>query len=71
MSDLQEITKTWVDGVLDYYKNFDNLNQVYARGYFAGMSDRDVMNFVNRLSKNANDYPSWDVTQDFHTNKKP
>jgi len=35
---LRDITRDWVNGVREYYKDTDNLTQVFARGYFAGMS---------------------------------
>jgi len=50
---LQEITRVWVDGVREYYKDTENLTQVFLRGYFAGMSEREVLGFANQLFDNA------------------
>jgi len=46
---LRDITRDWVNGVREYYKDTDNLTQVFARGYFAGMSEREVKEFADKL----------------------
>jgi len=60
---LQSATKQWVDSVLQYYSrspNRSDLTQVFARGFFAGWSEREVAQFVDRLNKNNIDFPPWD-----------
>ena len=54
---LQDITRDWVNGVREYYKDTDNLTQVFMRGYFAGMSEREVKSFVDMLFNNNDKAP--------------
>jgi hypothetical protein len=49
---LRDITRDWVNGVREYYKNTGNLTQVFMRGYFAGMSEREVKAFADMLFVN-------------------
>ena len=52
-----EATKTWIESIKEYYKDTDDLTQIFMRGYFAGWSEREVLELANRLSKNQEDYP--------------
>lgn len=49
---LRDMTREWVNGVREYYKDTGNLTQVFARGYFAGMSEREVKAFADMLFDN-------------------
>lgn len=60
---LQDITRDWVDGVREYYKNTENLTQVFMRGYFAGMSEREVKALANMLFDNNDKTPSDHFTR--------
>ena len=60
---LQEITREWVNGVREYYKDTGNLTQVFMRGYFTGMSEREVKAFADMLFDNNDKAPS-----DYFTN---
>lgn len=57
--DLQQTTKQWIDSIIDYYDKHDSqaLNQVYAKGYFAGMSAREIYNLALHLKDNAEKHP--------------
>ena len=59
---LQEITRDWVNGVREYYKDTGNLTQVFMRGYFAGMSEREVKALADMLFDNNDKAPSDHVT---------
>ena len=53
-------TKTWIEAVKEYYKNNDQLTQIYMRGYFAGWSEFEILELANRLHKNQQDYPVYE-----------
>jgi len=55
----QKITREWVEQMMDHYKGLtdDDLNQVNIRGYFAGMSERDVYDLILDLFTNQNEHP--------------
>ena len=61
MNALQQATKTWIEAVQKYYENSrsNELTQVYMRGPFAGWSEREVLEFANKLAKNDKDYPLY------------
>ena len=52
-------TKTWIETVKEYYKNNDQLTQIYMRGYFAGWSEFDILELAKRLEKYQQDYPLY------------
>ena len=56
---LQSATKTWIEAVQKYYENTPRheLTQIYARGFFAGWSEREILELAERLLKNNQDYP--------------
>ena len=56
---LQSATKTWIEAVRKYYENTpsNQLTQIYFRGYFSGWSEREILEFANKLAKNERDYP--------------
>ena len=56
---LQQITAKWVDSVLKHYAGHNNLTQVHARGFFSGMSEREIVDLANHLKSNAEKYPVW------------
>jgi hypothetical protein len=60
---LQDITRDWVNGVREYYKDTDNLTQVFMRGYFAGMSEREVKELADMLFNNNDKAPSDHFTR--------
>jgi len=53
-------TKTWIEAVKEYYKNNNQLTQIYMRGYFAGWSEFEILELANRLHKNQQDYPVYE-----------
>jgi len=57
LNPILEATKAWIESIKEYYKDTDDLNQIFMRGYFAGWSEREVLELANRLSKNQEDYP--------------
>jgi methyl coenzyme M reductase alpha subunit len=62
MNQLQQATKTWIEAVQKYYENTpkNELTQIYMRGYFSGWSEREILEFANKLAKNEKDYPLYD-----------
>lgn len=58
---LQSATKTWIEAVQKYYENTpkNELTQIYLRGYFSGWSEREILEFANKLAKNEQDYPLY------------
>ncbi len=44
-------TKTWIETVKEYYKNNDQLTQIYMRGYFAGWSEFDILELAKTTKK--------------------
>lgn len=61
MNPLQQATKTWIESVQKYYENTpkNELTQIYFRGYFSGWSEREILEFANKLDKNEKDYPLY------------
>jgi hypothetical protein len=61
MNPLQQATKTWIESVQKYYENTpkNELTQIYMRGYFSGWSEREILEFANKLDKNEKDYPLY------------
>ena len=61
MNLLQQATKTWIESVQKYYENTsrNELTQIYMRGYFSGWSEREILEFANKLAKNDKDYPLY------------
>lgn len=61
MNPLQQATKTWIESVQKYYENTpqNELTQIYMRGYFSGWSEREIVEFANKLAKNEKDYPLY------------
>ena len=61
MNQLQQATKTWIEAVQKYYENTprNQLTQIYMRGYFSGWSEREILEFANKLAKNDKDYPLY------------
>jgi len=53
------MTEEWVDGIFKEFEDFkpSELTQVRARGYFAGWSDRDILEFANKLKNNNDKFP--------------
>lgn len=59
---LQEATAAWVTFVQNYYAhtpNRNDLTQVFARGYFAGWSERELAQLVDQLVENNRVSPAW------------
>ena len=58
---LQSATKNWIEAVQKYYENTrsNELTQIHMRGYFSGWSEREILEFANKLAKNEQDYPLW------------
>jgi len=56
---LQSATKTWIEAVQKYYENTPRheLTQIYVRGFFAGWSEREILELAERLLKNNQEYP--------------
>ena len=61
MNPLQQATKTWIESVQKYYENTrsNELTQVHMRGPFSGWSEREILEFANKLAKNDKDYPLY------------
>lgn len=61
MNTLQQATKIWIESVQKYYENTpkNELTQIYFRGYFSGWSEREILEFANKLDKNEKDYPLY------------
>lgn len=61
MNPLQQATKTWIECVQKFYENTpkNELTQIYMRGYFSGWSEREILEFANKLAKNEQDYPLY------------
>lgn len=57
MIDLQQVTADWVKAVQDYYKDNDQLTQIHMRGFFAGMSEREIKGLADKLHNNSVLYP--------------
>jgi len=59
MTSIQKMTEEWVDGIFKEFEDFkpSELTQVRARGYFAGWSDRDILEFANKLKNNNDKFP--------------
>jgi hypothetical protein len=47
--------------VQKYYENTasNELTQVHMRGPFSGWSEREILEFANKLAKNDKDYPLY------------
>lgn len=56
---LFDATKTWAEVVREFYKNNNELTQIYMRGPFAGWSEREVLNLANLFYKNDKEYPLY------------
>jgi hypothetical protein len=61
MNPLQQATKTWIEAVQKYYENSspNELTQIFMRGPFSGWSERQILEFANKLAKNEQDYPLY------------
>ena len=61
MNPLQQATKTWIESVQKYYENTrsNELTQIHMRGHFSGWSEREILEFANKLAKNEKDYPLY------------
>jgi hypothetical protein len=61
MNALQQATKTWIESVQKYYENSrsNELTQIHMRGHFSGWSEREILEFANKLAKNEKDYPLY------------
>jgi hypothetical protein len=61
MNQLQQATKTWIESVQKYYENTrsNELTQIHMRGHFSGWSEREILEFANKLAKNEKDYPLY------------
>lgn len=57
--DIYDITRKFIQCISEKYKDFDtkNLNQVFMRGPFAGWSERNLLEFSNKLKDNWNNFP--------------
>ena len=62
MNPLQQATKTWIESVQKFYENTpkNELTQIYMRGYWAGWSERQILELAENLLKNENDYPLYE-----------
>ena len=62
MNPLQLATKTWIECVVKYYENTpkNKLTQIYMRGYWAGWSERQILELAENLLKNEKDYPLYE-----------
>ena len=59
LNPILEATKIWIESIKEYYKDTDNLTQIYMRGYFAGWSEFEILELAKRLEKNDKDYPLY------------
>lgn len=61
MNLLQQATKTWIESVQKFYENTpkNELTQIYMRGYWAGWSERQILELANELLQNEQDYPLY------------
>jgi len=61
MNPLQQATKTWIESVVKYYENTprNELTQIFMRGYWAGWSERQILELAENLLKNEQDYPLY------------
>jgi hypothetical protein len=61
MNPLQQATKTWIESVQKFYENTpkNELTQIYMRGYWAGWSERQILELAENLLKNEQDYPLY------------
>lgn len=61
MNLLQQATKTWIESVQKFYENTpkNELTQIYMRGYWAGWSERQILELAEKLLKNEQDYPLY------------
>lgn len=57
--DIWKATENWINAIEEYYKGKNNLDQVFARGYFAGWSERQVLELAKRLKESEEKYPRW------------
>jgi len=57
MSDLTDKTLEWAEFILDKYKNNDSLTQIFIKGPFAGMSQREVVGLAKRFIESDEKYP--------------
>ena len=62
MNLLQQATKTWIESVVKFYENTpkNELTQIYMRGYWAGWSERQILELAENLLKNEKDYPLYE-----------
>jgi hypothetical protein len=53
-TDIWAVSDRFIDTVLDYYRSYtdDELTQVFARGPFAGMSERELYELVKHWDDN-------------------
>jgi hypothetical protein len=58
--DIWTATENWIKVIEEYYKDVSDLNQVFARGYFAGWSERQVLEMAQGLKESEEKYPRWD-----------
>lgn len=59
---LQEATAQWVAFIQNHYAGSPNrgdLTQVFARGHFAGWSEREVAILADSLAENQIKLPPW------------
>ena len=59
LNPILEATKIWIESIKEYYKDTDNLTQIYMRGYFAGWSEFEILELAKQLEKNEKDYPIY------------
>ena len=56
---IDKATKEWIEAVRSYYKGYrpNDLTQIWARGYFAGWSEREILALAEKLDENNTKYP--------------
>ncbi len=55
--DFWKATKLWIKTTQAKYDGQENLTQVFAKGPFAGWSEREVIGLANKLAENWSKFP--------------
>jgi hypothetical protein len=56
---IDKVTRELIKGIRSYYKGYtsNNLTGIWARGYFAGWSEREILALAEKLDENNTKYP--------------
>ena len=59
--DFWKLTSAWIKAVQDRYAGFrpNDLTQIFMRGPFAGMSERELLGLANRMDEAQKRLPLW------------